>query len=123
VFFGRQKENPFKLQERTFPVDFAYGRKLAYTLNLTLPEGYGVQELPQNLMISLPNDGAQFRRLCKAEGNQLQFTCQMGIKKLLFEPKEYQALREFYDRIVAAHAEQIVLRRGAAIAVKKEGTK
>jgi hypothetical protein len=42
VFFGRQKENPFKLQERTFPVDFAYGRKLAYTLNLTLPEGYGV---------------------------------------------------------------------------------
>jgi len=113
ILVGRSKENPFKRPERTLPVDFAYGHTLTYTLLLTLPEGYLVEELPKNIIISLPNNGGQFRRLAQIEGNHLQVISQMVIRQIHFEPIEYKALREFYDRIVAAHAEPVVLKRGA----------
>ncbi len=120
VFFGRYDENPFKLPERNFPVDFTYGRKLHYTLNLALPDGYVVQELPGNITLNLPGDGGQFRRLAQVEGNALQFTSQITIRKPRFDPLEYKALREFYDRIVAAHAEQVVLKRATTSATVKQ---
>jgi hypothetical protein len=116
VFFGHYDENPFKLPERNFPVDFAYGRRLHYTLSLTLPEGYVVQELPKSFTLDLARDGGQFRRVAQVEGNTLQFMSQVTIRKPRFDPLEYKALREFYDRIVAAHAEQVVLKRSATTA-------
>ncbi len=116
MFFGSEKENPFKLPERNFPVDFAYGFKTTYTLNLALPVGYVVQELPKSIALNMPKDTGQFRRLAQVEGNNLQFTCQIVIRKPSFDPAEYKALREFYDRIVAAQAEQVVLKRGTTAA-------
>ncbi len=110
ILWGRREENPFMQPERTFPVDFGYATQQSYTLNLTLPEGCVALELPQNISLSLPNDGGQFRRLAQVEGNHLQLVSQMMIRKPRFAPEEYQALREFYDRLVAAQAETIVLK-------------
>jgi transglutaminase-like putative cysteine protease len=120
IFFGRYDKNPFTLPERNFPVDFTYGRKLYYTLNLTLPEGYVVQELPRSITLNLPRDGGQFRRVAQVEGNTLQLMSQVTIRKPRFDPFEYKALREFYDRIVAAHAEQVVLKRAATSSTAKQ---
>lgn len=99
-------------------------RKMAYKNQgnsvLVLPEGSVVLELPQNLLLSLPNDGGQFRRLAQVEGRHLQLTSQVLIRKSRFAPEEYKALREFYDRLVAAQAEAIVLKcETAASAAKK----
>jgi transglutaminase-like putative cysteine protease len=120
VFFGRYDENPFKLPERNFPVDFAYGIKTTYTLNLTLPEGYVAQDLPKDVALNLSKDTALFRRAARVDGNNLQLTSQIHIRKPRFDPNEYKALREFYDRIVAAHAEQVVLKPGVTTATTKK---
>ena len=122
IVFGRREENPFKNPGRTLSVDFDYGSKQSYTLNLTLPEGYSVLELPKNILLSLPNEDGQFRRIAAVEGNQLQYMSQLVVRKTRFTPEEYQALREFYDRVVAAQAEQVVLKRETS-AVVKEGVK
>jgi hypothetical protein len=116
ILLGRREENPFKQPERTFPVDFAYASSQTYTLNLALPEGYAAAELPRNVLLSLPNDGGQFRRLAQVEENRLQLMSQLVIRQPRFAPEEYKALREFYDRIVAAHAEQVVLKRSTTTA-------
>jgi len=116
VFFGRRDKNPFTLPVRNFPVDFAYGRKLNYVLTLTLPDGFVVQETPKNVTLNLLKDAGQYRRLMLVDGNRLQLTSQFFIRKPRFDPLEYQALREFYDRVVAAHAEQVVLKRVTATA-------
>jgi len=103
-------------------VDFADALKSVYILNLTLPEGYTVLELPKSITLNMPRDTGQFRHLAQVEGNTLQLTSQMMIRKPRFEPHEYKNLREFFDRIVAAHAEQVVLKCGTT-AVVKEGVK
>ncbi|MGH7453738.1 MAG: hypothetical protein ACRENG_20480, partial [bacterium] len=120
ILCGRREENPFKQPERTFPVDFGYATQQSYTLNLTLPEGCMALELPQNISLSLPNDGGQFRRLAQVEENHLQLVSQVMIRKPRFAPEEYQALREFYDRLVAVQAETIVLKCEAATSAAKK---
>ncbi len=123
MFFGRTESNPLKNPRRTFPVDYAYGRKLIYSLNLKVPEGYAVQDLPKNIAIDVPGEGAQFRRTALVEGNMLKVNSQMQIRKTRFPPQDYKALRDFYDRLVAAQAEQVVLKRNTGSPAGKEEVK
>jgi uncharacterized protein YjhX (UPF0386 family) len=48
------EENPFKLEERQFPVDFASNQTSNYVFMLKVPEGYMVESLPQNIALGLP---------------------------------------------------------------------
>ena len=115
MFFGRREENPFKLENRTFPVDFAYAQNLGYTLNLTLPAGFEVEEYPRDLVLNLANRGGRFSRRTTVSGNLLQMMCEFQISQTFFRPQEYANLRDFYDQVAAAHAEQVVLQRQSAI--------
>ncbi|MBL4904481.1 MAG: hypothetical protein JKZ00_00260 [Flavobacteriaceae bacterium] len=47
-FIDRTTENPFKLDRRDYPVDFAFARKMTYLLSLKIPEGYDITKLPKN---------------------------------------------------------------------------
>ncbi len=111
IFFHRQNENPLKLPQRTFPVDYAYGRKTNYALDLTLPEGYGVQALPADVSLALQKNGGVFRRHMEVNENRLHVEYLFAINRTRFDYSEYESLQGLYDRIVAAQAEQIVLRR------------
>lgn len=122
MFFGRTEANPLRNPQRTFPVDFAYGRVQLYTINLRLPSDCAVQDLPGNISVDLAGGGAKFLRAMEVNGSHLQMISQIVIRKVRFHPQEYKALRDFYDRIVAAHAQQVVLKRVTATS-KTEGRK
>ncbi len=122
MFFGRTEANPLRNPRRTFPVDYAYGRVQFYTINLRLPGDYVVQDLPGNISVELAGGGAKFLRTMAVNGSHLQMISQIVIRKIQFQPQEYKGLRDFYDRIVAAHAQQVVLKRATATS-KAEGSK
>jgi hypothetical protein len=115
IFFHRMNENPLKLPDRTFPVDYAHGRKTSFGVDLLLPEGYVVQEQPAELALLLPKNGGQFRRHIEVVGNRLHVEYLFAINRARFAPPEYKSLKEFYDRVVAAHAEQIVLKHETVV--------
>lgn len=108
---GRLRENPLRLPERTFPVDLAYPRTQIYNLALELPEGYTVHETPRNVRLLLPEDGGMYQRLLQVDGNVLLAQSQIVIKQAVFEPEHYAYIRSFFEQIVAAEAEQVVLKR------------
>ncbi len=105
------KENPFKLEKRTFPVDFAYPIKESYMISIKLPEGYIVDDLPKPVNIVLPDNAGKFQFLAQQIGNKLSVTNIYTINKAIFLPDEYPALKRFYNIIVSKHAEQIVLKK------------
>ena len=108
---GRLEENPLRLPNRTFPVDLAYPRSIIRTFRLTLPEGYAVQDLPQGMTVRLPKEGGHFRRVVEVQDGVLSMQTQFILSRAVYAPGMYQALRAFYDRVVAAGAEQVVLKR------------
>lgn len=108
---GRLGENPLRQPERTFPVDMAYPRQLTYTIRMALPEGYTVQDVPENVSLQLPVNGGHFRRSIDVQEGVLTVQSQTVIKHSVFKASHYDHLRAFFDRIVSAEAEFVVLKR------------
>ncbi|MCR5887085.1 hypothetical protein LRS06_04695 [Hymenobacter sp. J193] len=108
--FG-EEENPFRLADRRFPVDFGAGHDETLMLTFTLPEGYEVEELPKNAAVALPDNGGRFQYLINPTPGGLQVVSRISFTKAAYSAEEYANLREFYSLIVAKHAERIVLKK------------
>lgn len=104
-------ENPFKREQRRYPVDYGYGISRSSVVNFTLPEHYEVVERPPDINAALTNNGGSFTRRIQAAHPQVQYQTRTAIRQLMFNPNEYASLRAMYDRIVTSGTEPMVLRR------------
>lgn len=120
MFLDRLAENPFRAPERQFPVDMGYGRDQIYTATVTIPEGYVVSEVPTNKQFGIEGGGVIYRSGFEVEGRTIRVMRRLTIAKSVFPETQYAALRGFYDRIVSAMGEQIVLQRASAEAAAGE---
>ncbi|MEQ8425188.1 MAG: hypothetical protein RIA63_10800, partial [Cyclobacteriaceae bacterium] len=104
-------ENPFKLETRVFPVDFASPFEQTNLVTIKIPYGYEVEELPQPLAISLPDKGGRFLYTIGKMNGVISLTSLFSINKTRYSQTEYQSLREFYNQVVAKQGELIVLKK------------
>lgn len=105
------KDNPFKIETRLYPVDFGSPFDRSILTKITIPEGYAVDEMPSNKVITLPNSQGKYFYSISLFGNTINCTSKLVIDKALFLQGEYPLLREFYTQIIAKQAEQIVLKK------------
>lgn len=105
-------ENPFKTLKRLFPVSFSTPFKAQYVLNLGLPAGYSVEELPEPARINLPDNAGKINFSCsKTTEGHIQLILKMNIAKQEFSPEEYGALRQFFELIHEKTELQLVLKK------------
>lgn len=110
LLHARMNKNPFRLEERKYPVDYGYLLNETYIFNFEIPEGYTVDEMPANMQIVLPDNSASFSYQVSVFMNKIQVQTKFQINKTTFVNSDYQGLKEFYDMVVNKHAEQIVLK-------------
>lgn len=104
-------ENPFKEEERVFPIDFNYLINYVQIVEIDIPEGYAVEELPKAEKFVLnDNDAILSYRIHQTE-NQIKLHYQYQLKKLQFLPTEYTSLRDFFSKLVHKNSEQVVLKK------------
>ncbi|MBB5634675.1 hypothetical protein HDE68_000560 [Pedobacter cryoconitis] len=111
LLFERTKENPFSLEERNYPVDFAYPKEENYHLSLEFPEGYKPDQLPKNEKFKLPENGGSFTIMYTMNENKLSMVSKISLLKSAYSPDEYYTLKELFKNIVRKQAEQIVLKK------------
>jgi hypothetical protein len=111
LLYDRTKENPFKLEERKFPVDFGYPTEENYRITLEFPAGYQLDKMPKNEKIVLPDETASFTFMTATETNKLLLSSKITLKKAFYTPEEYQDLKELFKNIVRKQAEQIVFKK------------
>jgi hypothetical protein len=105
-------ENPFKLRKRSYPVDMTYPIAKEKVININIPVGYVIDELPSPLSIKLKNKGASFQyKVVKVNHEKIQLVSKLNIQQIRFAPEEYEALKSFFDLVVEKQAEQVVLRK------------
>ncbi|WP_291906154.1 DUF3857 domain-containing protein [Chitinophaga sp. CB10] len=107
------KQNIFQSEERKFPVEMNAVMDEMYTLNLAIPEGYVVDELPKSSIIKYNDDEGMFQYLIQQVDNRIQMRSRIKFTKATFQPEEYTGLRDFYEMVVKKQAEQIVLKKKA----------
>ena len=60
VLAAAVKENPFKSAERFYPVEMPSCKDETYLLNMEIPAGYKVEELPKSARVMLNEDEGMF---------------------------------------------------------------
>ena len=111
MLFMAYDQNPFKTEKRDYPVNFGYSRDQTYMLNMTIPEGYEVVEIPVAIKSVLPDNGGVFYFICKNIGTTIQLNSKINLNRTKYTVDEYPQLKTLFDMIVAKQAEQIVLKK------------
>ena len=109
LLFFTMRKNPFKLNERKFPIDFSTPWKDKHSVNIQIPEGYKVEFAPKTLAIALPDNMGVFKFIVKAEATRLKITSVLQFKDSFISPEYYQDIKAFFKKIVEKQTEKIVL--------------
>jgi len=112
MFGEGYKENPFKSAERFYPVEMPFAMDETFNLQLEVPEGYVVDELPKPMIVKLnEQDDGMFEYRISQSGSTISLRSRIRFKRAFFMPDEYESLREFFNLIVKKQGEQIVFKK------------
>ena len=109
MLFEALLENPFKQNERSYPVYFDYPELYTYSINIMLPEGYEIVSLPESSLVKLGDDAGEFKFLINGNGNVIRVSSIISLKRSFYLAEEYDFLKKFYANIIKKHSEAIVL--------------
>ena len=115
LFFKALTENPFKLDERMYPVDFGTPFEIKNRIGISIPEGFEIVSVPETLAIGLPEDLGVYKFVVKQQGNSIMITTIMQVNTSVYPAYQYEYLKEFYNAIVNKCAESVVIKKGALI--------
>jgi len=108
-FFETRSDHPFVDQEKRLePVDMRYGEQVTDQVDYCLPHGLAVEGAPQDADILWPSHADLTTKIVSAPG-KITVLRQLSRAFTFASPEEYKDLRSFYQKVVAADQQQLVL--------------
>jgi hypothetical protein len=111
MLFFTQKENPFKLEKREYPIDFVFPHQDKYMINLSLPEGYVIESLPKSATIVMEENIGSFKYNIGSTNNIIQIGVVLDINAATLAPDYYATLKDFFNKMIEKQSEKIVLKK------------
>lgn len=111
LLFLSEAENPFTQDSRDFPVDLIYPITDSKKVLITIPDGYTVESLPENVQLNYNGESASFSYLIKHTGNSIQLIVNLNLIKTIVLPTDYQNFKDFFKLMVEKQNEKIVLKK------------
>ena len=93
-----QKVNPF-LKDRISPVDFPCVERFQQIVNITIPEGFVPEAIPQPFRLQTANGGLQAQILVECNGQQLMCRMDYQVQKTFYSNDEYDSLYKFFQSV------------------------
>jgi len=111
LLFYAQTVNPFKLDQRKFPVEFTSAWKNKYSISIKIPEGYKVESVPESAAVGLPDKLGVFKYklMHDTSSNTVRVIASVEINKSVIPAGYYETLKLFYSSVVKKQSEKIVL--------------
>ena len=110
--FGEETgKNPFTSNKRFYPIEIPYIIKEVIILDMEIPKGYVVEELPKSVRYFLNETEGVFEYLVVKRENKIQLRSTTHIKKANFPQEDYDTLREFFAFVIQKQSEQIVFKK------------
>ncbi len=112
LLFLSTSENPFKQEERLFPVDYGSAWKKEISIAIQIPEGYSVASKPEDFSLALPDNLGSYILKTEVIGNKINVTSQTKINAAIIGPNHYKTLKGLYKKAIDNQLEKIVLVQG-----------
>jgi len=107
----RINNNPYKLADRTYPVDWGMPSTDRFLLTMHLPDTYAVETPPTNTAITLPNDGGSFVTTFDTDSNTFTFSHVVKFNKSIYSTQEYPYLKELFNKIILSEKGEMIFKR------------
>jgi hypothetical protein len=107
--FKLMEENPLKLNERTYPIDFGYKDAYVYTLKIDLNDKYELLETPKDTNISLPNNKGLLIFNTKIVNDSILMYFKFNFKESIYNPEYYESLKLFMGTIVDIQKNSLIV--------------
>jgi hypothetical protein len=109
--FGRIQVNPFKLADRTYPVDMGIPSDERFTMTIHLPENFVVESASKEQGFSLPENGGRLIINLSNDIENCTYSQAVSFYKPVYSVAEYPSLKEFYNKIVQAEGTEIIFKK------------
>jgi hypothetical protein len=111
LFNQTLKKNPFTTSTRQYPVEMPYTSDKNIVVNIEIPKGYVVDELPKSARVKLNDDEGMFEYIIGVNENNIQLRCRLTLNRAVYDKEDYETLRDFYSYVIKKEAEQIVFKK------------
>jgi hypothetical protein len=111
MLFYATKENPFKQDKRKFPINFVYPFLDKYIVNVTIPEGYEIESLPEQSAVIIQGDQVKLKYLINTTDNKIQIIYRLEINAALISYEYYEDLKAIFNEMIKKENEKIVLKK------------
>lgn len=110
-FFNKTyiSENPFKMKERSYPMDFGFPFTNTYLLAIDLGNVYETEQLPKSRTIKLPNEDGECLVTYVAEGSKINIRFNMKLNAYRFPSDAYPSLKEFFGTMITMLKEESII--------------
>ena len=105
------KESPLKEQVRLLPLEFDYPYVYEINCNIKIPDGYVVDDIPENIKMGVCDNGAEYIYMSQSIGDRITVRLVFRLNRILFSQDEYSDLQTFYGMVVDHSNSQIVLKK------------
>ncbi len=100
-------ENPFKSENRYFPIDFGYPFSYQNTCEIILPDGMAPEELPEPKEEVV--NGAGFTQNCIYDGNKIIINCTLKVEHSIFAKESYRTIQNLFAALASSLENQIAI--------------
>lgn len=111
LLFLSDTKNPFKADERSYPVFFNKPWAVSKTIYITIPDKYDIVDLPKEKTINLPDDLGAFNYTVSQKGQTIMVKASTVLNAPVVPTKNYKALKDFYINKIQKQQEKIVLQK------------
>jgi hypothetical protein len=109
LFDAAITENPFKLEQREFPIDFGTPINYKQRVSIKIPQEYSVESIPNDLAIGLPNNYGVYKIKIAVNDRIINVFSELKINTAIYPSTNYNEIKEFYKLIVNNNMEKVVL--------------
>ncbi|RNC79806.1 MAG: DUF3857 domain-containing protein [Winogradskyella sp.] len=102
-------ENPFKLELRTYPIDFGYKQAYLYSMEVDLGDKLKVMEIPGDSNFALPNKAGLVSVSFQNTGSKLTVFLRIKFDKAIYDAGYYDALKSFMSKIIELQNNSIIV--------------
>ncbi|AWK03163.1 transglutaminase [Flavobacterium crocinum] len=111
MLFLANTKNPFKQENREYPVDFGFPFAEKYNISIRIPEGFTVESIPKAEGLVMEEGLGIFKYNIALNDNVLQLLILHQINSPIVAREQYGILREYYKVMTAKQTEKIVLKK------------
>lgn len=108
---SNMRDNPFKAEKRVWPIMEEDASSQHSETILTLPDGYEIEDVPADVDIVCPIQEYHRKITKSTDGKTITIADTFISKPGKVEPADYGKVKGFYDEILKASDDQIVLRK------------